>query len=106
GGTRAIAGDGGRKREIEIAEFNLAGNDRGGLDLREAIVDLRLRLQNIVEPAHGGSSALENIGDPAEGDHRPSQNAQIGVKGNQSAQRNLPPQKLVAALPEHDEKGG
>src|SRR5579871_6785346 len=104
-GVGAIAGEIRGIREGEIAEFDFAGDFRLFRNGRVAVVDLRLRVQDVVEAASAGGAALENVGDPAERDHWPNEEAEIGIEGDQSAERNLTAQKLIAALPEHNEEG-
>src|SRR6266699_3042442 len=49
-------------------------------------------------------AALKNICHPSERNHRPHEQRQISVKGNQRAERNLPTQQLMSALPQHNQK--
>ena len=49
------------------------------------IVDLRLGAEDVIEAAGAGGSALENVGDPAQGDHGPDEQSEIGVEGDQRA---------------------
>src|SRR6266446_1355599 len=102
----AVAGDGGREGEIKVAKFDFAGDSGVGRDLHEAIVDLRLGVEDVVEAAHGGGATLENVGDPAESDHGPNENAEEGIESDQGAERDLAAKKLMATLPEDNEEGG
>ena len=61
----------------------------GGGDFREAVVDLRLGVQNVVQAAHGGGAALENVGDPAKGDHWPDEEIEVGKESQERTERNL-----------------
>src|SRR5713226_4163426 len=88
-GGGAVAGDRGGKCEMEIAEFDFAGDGCVGGDFREAVVDLRLGVQNVVQAAHGGGAALENVGDPAKGDHWPDEEIEVGKESQAPTERNL-----------------
>src|SRR5713226_2254310 len=101
----AIAGNVSGEGESEVAKFDFAGDGGVRRDLHEAVVDLRLRAQDVIQAAHGGGAALENVGDPAEGDHGPDQKAEIAVERDQGTEGDLAAKKLMAALPEDDEEG-
>ena len=73
-------------------------------DGRGAVVDLRLCFENVIEAAHGSGAALKNVGDPTQRNHRPNENAEIAIKGDQCAERNSAGQHEMAALPENDKK--
>src|SRR6266849_10066021 len=99
-----IARDVRRKSEGEIAKFDFAGDRCVGSDGDVAVVDLRLRAKDVIEAAHGSGAALENVGDPAEGDHGPHQEVEIRKEREEGADGELVAQDLMAALPEKDEK--
>src|SRR5713226_7415310 len=101
----AIAGNVSGEGEGEVAKFDFAGDGGVRRDLHEAVVDLRLRAQDVIQAAHGGGAALENVGNPAEGDHGPDQKAEIAVERDQGTEGDLAAKKLMAALPEDDEEG-
>src|SRR5713226_3420112 len=101
----AIAGNVSGEGAGEVAKFDFAGDGGVRRDLHEAVVDLRLRAQDVIQAAHGGGAALENVGDPAEGDHGPDQKAEIAVERDQGTEGDLAAKKLMAALPEDDEEG-
>src|SRR5882762_5120196 len=94
-----------RKSEVQIAKFDFAGNRCAGSNPGIAVIDLRLRAQDVIEAAHGSGATLKNIRDPAESDHLPDQQAKKAVESNERAKRYLAAKKLVAALPQHDQKG-
>src|SRR5437879_6186931 len=101
---RAIAGNIRRESESQVAKFDFTGERGIGSDGSVAVVDLRLSPQNIIEPAHGGGAALENISHPAESNHGPDEQAEIAIERDQRAKRDLAPKKLVTTLPEHNEE--
>src|SRR4029077_3367114 len=105
GGSRAVPGDSGGICEIQVAKFDSAGNGGVRRDLHEAVVDLGLRAQDVIQAAHGGGATLENVGDPAKRDHRPDEQIQIKEECEERADGKLVAQDLMAALPEKDEKG-
>src|SRR5437867_6373314 len=87
-----------------MAEFDFAARLGAFRGFRVAIIDIRLGREDVVEPAHGSRAALKDICDPTEGDHRPDQQGEIAIESNESAERNLPAEELVAALPKHNQK--
>src|SRR5216684_9138143 len=101
---RTGSGNDGRIGKSEMAEFDFAARLGALRDFRVAVIDIRLSREDVVEPAHGSRAALENICDPAEGDHRPNQQGEIAIESNESAERNPAAKELVAALPKHNEK--
>src|SRR6266403_4748947 len=100
----AVAGNVRGEGEGEVAKFDFAGEGGVWSDGGCAVVDLRLRAEDVIQAAHGGGAALENVGDPAESDHGPNEQAEIAIEGDQGAERNLAAKKLVAALPENNEE--
>ena len=89
-GLAAAVGSGaGERRRIsksEIAELDFSARrfTRGNFGV--AIVNLRLRREDIVQASHGRRAALKNIGDPTKRDHRPDQEREIAIERNQTAQ--------------------
>src|SRR5438876_102649 len=94
-----------RISEREMAEFDFAARLGALRNFRAAVIDIGLGGEDVIEPAHGSGAALKNVGDPSEGDHGPNELPQVSVESNQRAEGNLAAEKLVAALPQHDEKG-
>src|SRR2546430_13022176 len=88
-----------------MAEFDFAKRLGAFGNFRGAVVNIRLGDEDVIEPAHGSGASLKNIGDPPEGDHGPDEQSEVSVEGNQRAEGNLAAEELVAALPQHDEKG-
>src|ERR1700682_148829 len=83
--------------KVQSPKFDLSPNRCGagaparGLCFR-AILDLGLLHQDFVDPAHGRGAALENIDDPAQSDHWPSQLHHVGVESDEPANRHAPVQ--------------
>src|SRR5205807_10653423 len=69
-----------------------------------AIVDIRLRRQDEIQAAHGSGTSLENIGDPAEGNHGPDQLVQVEEESDERAECNLAAKQLMPPLPEDEQK--
>ena len=88
-----------RLRNSISPAIGVCGRNFGG-----AVVDLRSGAQDVVKAAGGGGAALEDIGYPAQSDHRPDENAEIGVERDQGAERNFAAEELMAALPENDQE--
>src|SRR6266478_5764328 len=93
GGPGAVPGDGGGICEVQVAEFDFAGDGGVRGDFREAVVDLRLRAKDVIQAAHGSGAALEDVGDPTERNHGPNENAEEGIESDQGAERNLAAEK-------------
>ncbi len=74
-----------RKSEVQIAKFDFAGNRCAGSDSCIAVIDLRLRAQDVIEAAHGSGATLKNIRDPAESDHGPDEKAEKAVERDEGA---------------------
>src|SRR5579862_4736022 len=102
---RICGGESRGVRKREMAKFNFTSGLFIGRHFCAAIVNLRFSGENVIETAHGSGAALKNIGDPAESNHRTHENGKVPVKRDERPKGNLPAQKLMAALPEHDEKG-
>src|ERR1700687_15726 len=106
GCSGAVARDVSWKGEGEVAKFDFAGDWGVSGDGGVAVVDLRLRAEDVIQTCHGGGAALENVGDPAEGDHGPDQKAEIAIESDQGTEGDLAAKELMAALPEDNEEGG
>jgi len=52
----------GRVRKSQIPEFNFAADFRRSAWHDGRIVDLGLRIENVVQPAHGSAASLKNVG--------------------------------------------
>src|SRR5579872_1924 len=100
----AVAGEQGWIAEGEIAKFDFAARDFAWGNRREAVVNLRLRIEDVVETTHGSGAALKDIGDPAEGDHGPDELREVSVERDERAERKAPAQEQIAAGPEHDQE--
>src|SRR5256885_1361343 len=85
--------------ERQIPKFNFAPRHYVCRNFRSAVVNTRLRRQDVIEPAHRSRAALKNVCHPSERNHRPYQLSQVAVKRDQRAERNLSAQKLMTALP-------
>ena len=92
-GVCAATGHSRRIGKCEIAEFDVAFDLLFRGNFCGAVVNLRLRCENVIEPAHGCGSALENIGDPSERDHRPHEDAEKTVEGNQARRMKSRPRR-------------
>src|SRR5207245_10719008 len=86
------------------AKFNFSRRYGVGRNLGLRIIDAWLCRKNVAKPTHGRCAALKNICHPSERNHRPHEQRQISVKGNQRAERNLPTQHLISAMPQHNKK--
>ena len=56
------------------------------------------------EPAPRREAALKNVGDPAEGDHRPAEHHEITVECDELAERDASGDHRAAAGPEHEQR--
>ena len=71
------------------------------------VVDRRLRVENVVQPAHGGGAALEDVGHESQRDHGENQLHHEGVKRHELAERDpvsndhLPPCQSTAQNESH-----
>src|ERR1700687_1515983 len=99
GPVRTGSGKSGRISKGEMTEFDFAARLGAFGDFRVAIIDIRFGGEDVLQTAHGSRAALKNICDPTEGNHRPDEQSEIAVEGDESAERNLAAEKLVAALP-------
>src|SRR5437899_2207394 len=105
GAIRSGSGKSRRISEREMAEFDFAARLGALRNFRLAVIDIGLGGEDVIEPAHGSGAALKNICDPSESDHRPDEQGEVSVEGNQRAEGNLAAEKLMAALPQHDQEG-
>src|SRR5712672_2596497 len=83
---RIVSRERSRVAERQSAKFNLTYWFRIWRNFGSRIINTRLRRKYVAEPPHRRRAALKNIGDPAQRDHWPNQQRQIGIKRNQSAQ--------------------
>src|SRR5439155_3464907 len=95
----------GRVSKGEITEFDFAARLGALQDFRVAIIDTGLGRKNVIQPAHGSRATLKNICHPSKGNHGPDEHGEVSVESNQRPQGNLAAEELMAALPEHDQKG-
>ena len=61
------------------------------------VVDVRDRVEHLEHPLPRRHAALQDVGDPAERDHRPAQHHQVGVEGDELAERDPAADDLAAA---------
>ena len=79
----------------------MAGSGAGACgELGRGIMDGRLRVEDVVQTAHGGGAALEDIGDESQRDHGENELDHVRVEGHEFTQRDLPGHHLTAAEPE------
>src|SRR6266849_6661720 len=104
GRSGAVARDVGGEGEGEVAEFDFAGDGSVGSGGGVAVVNLRLRAKDVIQAAHRGGAALENVGYPTEGDHGPDQKAEIAIERDEGTEGDLAAKELMSALPENDEE--
>ena len=92
---------------VGISERQIAPLDGAGQPHRDvgprAIDDGRRRIEHLQHPAPRRRAALDQVGDPAERNHRPAQHGQVGVEGDELANREPPVDDLAAAQPQHDQ---
>ncbi len=69
------------------------------------VIDRRFGVQDVIEPAHGGGAALEDVGDETQRDHGEDQLDHVGIKSHEFAERDLPEDHLPAAEPQHQDEG-
>src|ERR1700680_4145751 len=96
----AVTGDVGGEGEGEVAKFDFAGDGYAGSDGGIAVVDLRLCVEYVVEAAHGGGAALEDVGDPTESDHGPDEHIEVKEEREERTNGKLMAEYLMAAFPE------
>src|SRR5581483_6149008 len=99
----AVAGEQGWIAEGEIAKFDFAARDFARGNRREAVVNLRLRIEDVVETTHGRGAALKDIGDPAEGDHGPDELREVSVERAERAEGEGAGQEQIGAGAEHND---
>ncbi len=68
------------------------------------IADRGRLVEDVQHPLPGRHPALQQIGDPAERDHRPTQHRQIRVEGDELADRDAMQDHIASAEPEHDQR--
>ena len=87
-----------------MTEFNVALNFRrvflGGL----RVTDLRLGVEDVVQPSHGRTAPLKYIGDESERDHGKYQARHKIVKCDELAEGNPVHDNKTPALPKHQHK--
>src|SRR5258708_31281167 len=105
GPVRTVSGKSGRISEGEMTELDFAARLGPHRDFCAAIIDIRLGGEDVIQPAHGSGAALKDISDPSQGDHGPDEQGEVTVEGNERAKGDLAAEKLMAALPKHDQKG-
>ena len=66
--------------------------------------DGRRRVEHFQHPAPRRRAALQQVGDPAERDHRPAEHRQVGVEGDELAEGEPAGDHLAAAQPQHHER--
>src|SRR6202521_4954158 len=103
--VRTGSGQSGWIGEGEMAEFNFAARLGAFRNFGVAIIDIRLGREDVIEPAHGGRAALKDICNPSKSDHGPDEHGKVAVEANEGTEGNLAVEELMAALPQHDQKG-
>ena len=71
---------------------------------RVRVADLRLGIEDVVQPAHRSAAALEDIGHESQRDHGKDQARHERVKRDQFAERDPAQNHKPPALPEHEHK--
>ena len=89
-----------RVGEGEVAELDVAGN--GSVGGGGIVGDGGLLLEEFVDADDGGGSALEEVDDPADGDHGPGELHHVDVEGGELADGDAVGDDLVAADEEGD----
>ena len=67
------------------------------------VVDRRCGVEHLEHPLPRRGTALQQVGHPAERDHRPGQHHQVGVEGHQLAHGHTPGDHVAAAQPQHQQ---
>ena len=87
----------------QVPPLDGAGEARRRVGARP--VDDRGRdIEHLEHPAPGGRAALEQVGDPPEGDHRPTEHRQVGVERHELADGEPALDHRTAAEPQHHER--
>ena len=82
----------------------MAPVSRAGDVVARAVDDGRRRVEHFEHPAPRRRAALQQVGDPAERDHRPAEHREVGVEGDELADREPAGDDLAAAQPQHHER--
>ena len=91
--------------EREVAELDLAPDPRARMPRRGPLVpNRRLGVEHLQHALPGRHAALQQVGDPAEGNHRPRQHRQVPVERDQVAERDAAVDDRDAPQPEHQQR--
>src|SRR5260370_25632 len=86
GAVRTGTGKSGRISESEMTKFDFAARLGTCRDFGVAIIDIRFGGEDVIQPTHGSGATLENICDPSEGRHRPSEPGQEALRSDPCTQ--------------------
>ncbi len=90
----------GARPSVGVGEREIPAPRPGPADRRARtgapIVDGRFRVDELVDATHGRLAPLEQVDDPAEGDHGPVQHGQIDAKRDEVAQADRSPRRRAA----------
>jgi hypothetical protein len=92
-------------RERQPANLDAAANVGPPAGLGHIpVVDLRRRVEHVQHALPRRHAALQDIGHPAERDHRPAQHHQIRIERDELADGDASGNRLAAAEPQHEQR--